>query len=269
MSACINTLFYTLWAGILCLSATVYGQSLNDTGIGYAGQYPKGNIGLCGELAAAESLKKDLAPIASQDCAVGESNQVDTLNDSVFSFQKIAGNGLILSDSEDAWQCVNDQTTELMWEVKNAINVDNPHYYQHKFTWYNSHRTSHGGNIGDWNSSGDDCQGYEAKDPRSYCNIEQFVSRVNKHGLCGFHDWRIPTRAELTSIIDFGQFQPAIDLDYFPHTLDTFYWVINPMANRPIEAWSVDFEFGTTSGLRKTDKRPVRLVRDSKNESND
>ena len=246
------------WALISFLSFShfSFSQGLNDTGISYAGTYPKGIEADCSSTAS--------ALIQQQDCATGQSAVVKAHSDSVFQYQKVSADGSYLGFDAKIWACVLDKVTGLMWEVKNTDKTpDNLHHVADQFTWYNSNPRVNGGDIGNWNHQGDSCYGYTSGKPRTYCHIEQFASRVNKQGLCGFNDWRVPSRAELTSLIHFGQFQPAIEKSYFPHTLSTFYWVTDPVPARPIEAWSVDFEFGTTSPLRKTDLRPVRLVRDA------
>ena len=238
---------------------------LNDTGIFYGGDFPKGiNPNCSGKIlssTANEAIREQF--ILQQDCSTGTSGLVAaSANKTVFNFHKVGAKGQKLSTEATDWQCVSDETSGLMWEVKhNNSKKDDLHYVGDKFTWYNSDPKSNDGNIGDWNRHGAHCQGYEDNKPRTYCHIEQFVSRVNKIGLCGYNDWRVPTRSEFTSIIHFGKNQPAIDPDYFTNTLSNFYWTWNPVVGRPIEAWAINFEFGFTSPLRKTDLRPVRLVR--------
>jgi hypothetical protein len=239
-------------------------SQLNDTGISYGGDFPKGiNSSCTGKILPSledETIQKQF--ILQQDCSTGTSAEVDTPNNSAFRLHKVSSTGQKLSSEAPKWQCVTDEISGLMWEVKhNDADKNDLHHVSDKFTWYNSDPIQYGGNIGDWNRHGAQCQGYDETKPRSYCHIEQFASRVNKAGLCGFNDWRVPTRSELTNIIHFGKNQPAIDSGFFPNTLNNFYWTWNPIAKRPIEAWAINFEFGFTSPLRKTDLRPVRLVR--------
>jgi hypothetical protein len=252
----IITCFFTACHLLLCVTyAGEAAQRLNGTGIGYGGNYPKGINAGC--VAKVESFAVTSAQAKSfvqqQDCATGSST---------FHYRKVDAAGKILPEGAQQWHCVIDEVSGLMWEVKHADEkLDNLHFFGDKFTWYNSNPKHNGRNIGDWNQRGVHCHGYTQGKPRSYCHVEQFVSRVNKQGLCGFKDWRLPSRAELTSLIHFGEFQPAINRDYFPHTLSNFYWAYNPVVGRPIEAWSINFEFGYASPLRKTDVRPARLVR--------
>jgi hypothetical protein len=266
-------LFITTSSFIFCnlLLSAVYAEQpvkrLNDTGIQYSGDYPKGvNIGC-----SAQIKSFDVNPVQikgfnqQQDCATGPSGANQNAIESIFSYHKISATGEKLSQDAQQWHCVIDEASRLMWEVKqDKVTPGNLHFFDDKFTWYNSNPLLNGGNIGDWNQQGKDCSGYTEGKPRSFCHVEQFVSRVNKQGLCGYQDWRLPTRAELTSLVHFGRSQPAIDHNFFPHTLNNFYWTANPVVGRPIEAWAINFEFGYTSPFRKTDPRPTRLVRDIK-----
>lgn len=238
---------------VFSLSGIYAGTVLNDTGISYSGAYPQGIIEAC---RPSDTLHVPALP--QQDCAVGSRKP-----GSPFEFTKIDRLGVKLSDNANVWSCVLDNRTGLMWEVKTPPSTPKRmHSQNERFTWYNSDPTENDGAIGSWNKTGDHCADYQPDVPRSYCHIEQFVSRVNRKGLCGYRDWRVPRREELGSIIHYGQFQPAIATAYFPHALNTFYWTLEPAAGRQLEAWAINFEFGNMSGIRKTDPRPVRLVRD-------
>lgn len=56
--------------------------------------------------------------------------------------------------------------------------------------------------------------------------------------------WRLPTRAELESIIDLSRHDPAIDTDRFPDTQSGAYWTSTPCAWAPSCAWVVGFYNG-------------------------
>lgn len=99
-----------------------------------------------------------------------------------------------------------------------------------------------------------------------------FVEAVNQSNLCGYSDWRLPTRYELFSILDHTKNGPAIDTEYFPNTLndvDYFipYWSGTPSAQHGSSssseghAWMVNFRSGVVSRLRKNTAANVRLVR--------
>ena len=272
VASAIMTSFFIHCVSLTPAIATSDMKRLNDTGIHYGGDYPKGIRSSC--TAEIKSGDIQLPPgdsfVQQQDCATGTSATNNNRAYKTFIYRKISPTGAKLPDHAEQWHCVLDEVSGLMWEVKqNDTTPDSPHSAGDRFTWYNSDPDINGGNIGDWNRHGAHCSGYDKNNPRSYCHVEQFVSRVNKRGLCGFYDWRLPTRDELTSLIHFGEFQPAIERDYFPNATNNFYWTLNPIAGRPIEAWTINFEFGYASPLRKTDPRPARLVRHTKQTQND
>lgn len=235
-------------------------SKLNDTGITWRGLFPKGIDDTCMPDASTDAMT-NAKHANQQDCYTGRDVFLhdDSNGAAGFSYTKIDKNGQKLPNNADTWQCVVDNVSGFMWEIK--TNTAGLHNATDKFTWYNANKKTNGGKIGDWNNNGKHCYGYEEGKPKTYCHTEQFVSRVNKQGLCGFHDWRLPTRTELTSLIHFGRTEPAIDTHFFPHTQHDFYWSNSPTATRKLEAWTVSFEYGFTTPMRRTDTRYARLVR--------
>jgi formylglycine-generating enzyme required for sulfatase activity len=88
----------------------------------------------------------------------------------------------------------------------------------------------------------------------SYCE-EQLL-------LGGYEDWRLPSRNELNSIIDYDTYDPAIDATAFPGTRAAFYWSSTTFANDPLNAWSAHFYTGLVNYWDKSSSDPfVRCVR--------
>ena len=92
---------------------------------------------------------------------------------------------------------------------------------------------------------------------------------VNAAGLCGMNSgWRLPTRRELFSIVDYGAYNPSIDLNYFPNTeiLNVpLYWTSEQGPGSPfsIFIWAIEYQSGLSylsSG--PTQSMHVRLVND-------
>ncbi len=83
-------------------------------------------------------------------------------------------------------------------------------------------------------------------------------------GFCGAGDWRLPSREELRSIVDYGRTRPALDTQYFP---DDFlggggnFWSFSSLANRAASAWYVYFYNGSDGYVSKGSAFRVRLVR--------
>ncbi|MEN9983423.1 MAG: hypothetical protein RI918_1392 [Pseudomonadota bacterium] len=92
-----------------------------------------------------------------------------------------------------------------------------------------------------------------------------YVAAVNSGaGLCGFTNWRLPTRTELQSLVDYSVARsvPTIDSKWFPNTVGNgYYWSASTYAGDVTNAWSVYFYFGSLVSSLRTDRGPVRLVR--------
>lgn len=152
----------------------------------------------------------------------------------------------------EPWECVRDNVTGLVWEVKTIDGGLRDH--NHVYTWYNPDPEENGGAPGF--SDGGECAGGIDCDTRAY------VQAVNEAMLCGYDGWRMPTRQELRSIVDYRANFPAIDLNVFPNTAALSYWTAEPNPTYPAYAWHTDFRFGLASYYYlKTGPKPVRLVR--------
>jgi len=80
--------------------------------------------------------------------------------------------------------------------------------------------------------------------------------------LGGHGDWRLPTRAELLSIVDDTRHNPAIDTDAFPDTPSAWFWTSTPYAANPAEcAWVVGFGHGLSNFVNRDYHGRVRAVR--------
>lgn len=79
--------------------------------------------------------------------------------------------------------------------------------------------------------------------------------------LSGNADWRVPTRMELISIIDYSRRLPAIDPIAFVATSDA-YWTASAYAADPGRAWAVGFGDGWVLNDPRSFDYPVRCVRE-------
>lgn len=243
---------------------------LNDTGITWGADYPRGVNHDCSAtidatlLPDGEKIAGDI--LSQQDCSHGPDTTADDADGAAgFAFRKIGREGEPLPADAQAWQCVLDKNTGLAWEIKQPTDGVYGNRGKHDaddvFTWYNPDKSANGGAIGDWNSRYDQCTGYIEGKPPTYCNTGEFVSRINRRGLCGFSDWRLPTLEELASLVHFGRSAPAIDTAYFPNTKSGFYWSHSPDAKLQGRAWAVNFQFGYSAPIPRDNGRHVRLVR--------
>ena len=162
-------------------------------------------------------------------------------------FTRLDATGAALPTSATSWSCVRDNVTHRVWEVKTAANRG------YTYTWYDGSS----GDQGDTSTCGNALGG-------NYCNTQNYVAAVNDAQLCGFSDWRLPTRRELLSIADYVKSAPAIDTDRFPNTESVNYWSADTYAPNPANAWVVYFLDGSAFAGRKGFANYVRLVRGGK-----
>ena len=92
---------------------------------------------------------------------------------------------------------------------------------------------------------------------------QAFAQAVNTQTLCGHNNWRLPSKKELLSIVNYSKSYSAIDGAYFPNTQSGEYWSSSPDAHDSYRAWGVFFNRGQDSGDHKSNTLFVRLVRAS------
>lgn len=154
-----------------------------------------------------------------------------------------------------AWPCVLDRKTGLVWEVKTQ--KPGLHYRHNTYRWFNPDIHKNGGLAGF--PGGSNCQAQP-------CDTNSFIERVNKVGWCNAHDWRLPTREELRSLVDYRLHVkgPALNKMVFPNAANQFYWSADSNATKPDEAWGIGFAFGFDYAYYKNNRGHVRLVRQQK-----
>ena len=165
--------------------------------------------------------------------------------------------GLVANASDglyDKTECVQDNTTGLMWEGKTASPATSRLGI---LTYFNYDSTS---SAQKWNGS-------------AYVNPSQaeidagtnsigYRNSVNASALCGYTDWRLPTKEELEGIVLRGT-SPTIDTMWFPNTQARFYWSSSPYVGNSGSAWGVNFDYGNVNFTGRSLNLRVRLVRNS------
>ncbi|MEE4379692.1 MAG: DUF1566 domain-containing protein [Candidatus Competibacteraceae bacterium] len=130
----------------------------------------------------------------------------------------------------------------------------------HAYSWYDTNDATNGGGPGTETpiSNPGVCGS-----TLTNCNMEEYVAAVNATSLCSLDDWRMPTREELRSIVDYGiAFPgPTIDTIFFPNTPGSFFWSASGYAGGSGFAWDLCFSNGDDLIENKDVAGRVRLVR--------
>ncbi|CAK0773642.1 exported hypothetical protein [Gammaproteobacteria bacterium] len=222
--------FRVLWAFFLLVFSGFVHAALNDTG-----------ITTCSD-ATHNNLPCPVAGFPGQDAEFGTNG---------FDFTKLDASGNALPVSTTNHVCVRDNVTGLIWEVKTDDSGLRDKDWT--YTWYDSNPATNGGAAG--TASGGKCYA------TGRCDTEKYVQDVNTAGLCGFHDWRMPTPNELLSIVDNSRYNPSIAIGYFPNTLSSSFWSSSPGADGSYNAWGVNFSYGDVYDGSRSSALAVRLVR--------
>jgi hypothetical protein len=216
---------------------------LNDTG-----------ITACSD-ASTNSLACPVAGFPGQDAQSGRdfTHNDDKDGHAGFSFTKISSSGKPLPANAKTWNCVQDNVTGLMWEVKTADG--GLHDTNWTYSWYEPDNTKNSGGAGIQN--GGSCNN------TSDCDTAGYVKKVNTMGWCGAKDWRMPTKTELLSIVSYDRSDPAIDTAYFPNTIGSLmFWSSSPLVGYGYYAWFVLFDYGYAYwNFNEYGNYQVRLVR--------
>lgn len=166
-------------------------------------------------------------------------------------FVRLDANGQPLPETSrvSTWPCVLDRHSGLIWEVKTRR--PGLHQRDRGFSWRQTPRDDGALSAGTCDTPP--------------CTTQGLLQAVNHHGWCGAHDWRLPQREELRSLVDYAIPSPGPTLDrrFFPNTQPQFYWSATPSANDAGEAWGIGFAFGFDYAYPKENRLPVRLVRDA------
>ncbi len=165
----------------------------------------------------------------------------------IADFVKLSNEGEILDFESLNWSCVLDQKTALVWEVKSE--TEGLQYTMNTYTWFD-------GESGRKNNMySKNCYWGEG------CNTQSFVDDINEAQLCSYSNWRLPTRDELKTIINYYGDDILIDLDFFPNTQKETYWTSMTAKDNPSLAYEIPFFFGGSIVREKSLDTYIRLVR--------
>jgi len=188
----------------------------------------------------------------------------DILPRYVFDMTRLAVDGSVYKGNsnflEQPWACARDNKSELTWEVKTA--TPGLHAGTNTYTWYNHNEKADSTfegkqNGGKGKQNGGICTG-------NSCDTEAFVAAVNAEHLCGFSDWRLPSKDELGSIVDATVHIPGPTV---PKELPNMqnaksgYWTRTNFHMLNSSAWAWRFDHGADFVAEKSEPRYIVVVR--------
>ena len=147
--------------------------------------------------------------------------------------------------------CVVDTRSGLTWEVK--TDDDGLRDKDWLYSWFVSIQPETGKSVGYLNSGR--CHNKQG------CDTESYTNNINKRGLCGFRDWRLPSAAELEGLLLAEREGAKIDPLYFPNTPASYFWSSDFVPLEVGGATLVSFELGIPLAGNSGSGAHVRLVR--------
>jgi len=165
-------------------------------------------------------------------------------------FVKLANTGELLEDDASSWECVEDRNSKLTWEVKK--NDGGIRDRDNSYSWL---REINGETDG--TNNGGRCRGGVD------CDTSSYARAINSQELCGFSDWRLPTKEELETLVDYNNNpkQATINMSYFPEAIPSWYWTASENPELEGYAWYVLFKNGIALNDLKERPKHIRLVR--------
>ena len=274
------------------LEANTTGPVLNDTGVVQGADYPSGFDGgggacnggykeshvstddkgnIISEDVNGDGDTTDFIAFANEDCELGRdaTNNDDSDGHAGFSYTKLDSAGNALSASAEAWSCVLDNVTGLIWEVKTT---DGTHDANTQYTWYSQDGVSIDGNTFHGTNNG------------TNPTTQDLIDATNTEPLCGLTNWRLPTATEMVSLrnnsIVVGNSNFSVDSNYFPNLSYVYYWTssVNHYANAdgdnepttyPIWNHGAETMVSSSTNGSSSDLRYAILVSSSSTSAND
>ncbi|MFT7389493.1 MAG: hypothetical protein ACI8VC_002760 [Candidatus Endobugula sp.] len=183
-------------------------------------------------------------------------------------FYKIGNKGEILTGTSTAWNCVYDDLTGFLWEVKTADGSWQDH--EHTYTWFQPSPQEietlslvAGSDATELPFTAERGKADGGKCYDVYCDTYHYAQAFNQSEACGSVNWRLPYAHELGYLDHKENYYPDIDTRYFPHTAVAYYWSRTETPKISSLAWAINFKEGFPYISEKRIPYRIRLVADA------
>lgn len=174
-------------------------------------------------------------------------------------FVKVDASGAPLPTTAKSWACIFDRNTKLLWEINglNTIGFSNEFEYR----WDDGLNEAFVTSINPGEKIKECSYFSGAPDSNNdKCTTAIYQLAANYMSLCGHSNWTIPSILDMHSIIKHEQFNPAVELQYFPFTRSSYYWSSEGFAYTEDRAWAMNFAIGKKNDVEKSEFHNIMLI---------
>jgi hypothetical protein len=101
---------------------------------------------------------------------------------------------------------------------------------------------------------------WQQNDIQERMTWEEALTQFNTLSLAGHTGWRMPTREELRSIVDYSRITPSIYINEFPNTVSSNYWTSTAHPFQENYIWCIHFYNGNDNYQSKNNQYYSRAV---------
>lgn len=81
---------------------------------------------------------------------------------------------------------------------------------------------------------------------------EEHINKLNERKFGGYEDWRVPSKDELRSLVNYNSIDPAFEQSIFKTMVGNDYWCGNGYGPREDCAWVINMNIGAATAKNKT-----------------
>jgi len=155
------------------------------------------------------------------------------------------------TDTDDLWVTIvmNNSIVKKSGQTESYVDYDDGYYKKGRSVNYSDY--------GDTVS--DNTTGLEWEDDETTSSVKMTWEKANNYCSQGNNVWRLATRRELSSLVDYSAYNPSID-DSFDNTASDYYWSIDTSIRDKNKAWVISFSEGVETTVAKSSSYFVRCV---------